>query len=244
MSKRLHHNIIHPAVLYFIVFVLVVLASWIGSVLEMRVVSGYSQLTLRSVLGAQGIRWIVDNAAWTLSQSPVGNAVMLFMLVGIGRESGLFASLSRLRNLSPRERTAMVIAAVSILIVLLLIIVGIVSDSRLAISVTGTFAGSPLAKGAVFLLMLAVSVPSIVYGLATGRLKSATDCVRAFASAVGEWAQFIVTMLIASQIIQTLEYTHLDALMHIGTKGMDVISFLLYWLPLPVIMLMNQKSRQ
>ena len=95
---------LHPAVIYLILLILVIVVSWIGSIMEIGRGAGNEELALRSVLGVPGLRWAVRTAASCLGNAPVGNALMLFMAIGAGRGSGLFRALSRLRAVPFRGR--------------------------------------------------------------------------------------------------------------------------------------------
>ena len=243
MSKR-STGWLHPALIYLILLILVIVVSWIGSIMEISRVDGNGELALRSVLGVPGLRWAVRTAATCLGNAPVGNALMLFIAIGAGRGSGLFRALSRLRNLSPKESTAFYISMVVLAIYVLLIVLGVYAGSHLLLGITGTLKGSPLYDGLMFLLMLAVCLPSLVYGLSTETFRTAGDCVDAFCTILPPFAHFLVTMLVAAQLLQTLEYTNIDALLGITSNAMRVISFLVYWLPLPIILVRSQKSRK
>ena len=241
MNKRLT-GWLHPAVIYLILLILVIIVSWIGSIMEISRVGGNGDLALRSVLGVPGLRWAVRTAATCLGNAPVGNALMLFIAVGAGRGSGLFRALSRLRSLSPKESTAFYISLVVLAIYILLIILGVYAGSHLLLGITGSLKGSPLYDGFMFLVMLAVCLPSLVYGLSTETFRTAKDCVDAFCTILPPFAHFLVTMLVAAQLLQTLEYTNIEALLGITPNAMRIISFLIYWLPLPVILLHNKKT--
>ena len=241
MNKRLT-GWLHPAVIYLILLILVIIVSWIGSIMEISRVGGNGDLALRSVLGVPGLRWAVRTAASCLGNAPVGNALMLFIAVGAGRGSGLFRALSRLRSLSPKESTAFYISLVVLAIYILLIILGVYAGSHLLLGITGSLKGSPLYDGFMFLVMLAVCLPSLVYGLSTETFRTAKDCVDAFCTILPPFAHFLVTMLVAAQLLQTLEYTNIDALLGITPNVMRIISFLIFWLPLPVILLRNKKT--
>ncbi|MBR4792289.1 MAG: AbgT family transporter [Bacteroidaceae bacterium] len=243
MNKR-STGWLHPAVIYLILLILVIIVSWIGSIMEISRVGGNGELALRSVLGVPGLRWAVRSAATCLGNAPVGNALMLFIAVGAGRGSGLFRALSRLRSLSPKEMTAFYISLVVLIIYVFLIVLGVFTGSHLLLGITGTLKGSPLYDGIMFLLMLAVCLPSLVYGLSTETFRTAQDCVNAFCTMLPEFAHFLVTMLVAAQLIQTLEYTHIDVLLGLTDNAMRIISFLIYWLPLPIILVWCQKSRK
>ena len=233
---------LHPAVIYLILLILVIIISWIGSIMEIGRVGGNDDMALRSMLGVAGLRWAVRTAATCLADAPIGNALMLFIAVGAGRGSGLFRALSRLRNLSPKENTAFYISMVVLAIFIFLIVLGVYAGSHLLLGITGSLKGSPLYDGFMFLVMLGIGLPSLVYGLSTETFRTVSDCVDAFCTILPPFAHFLVTMLVAAQLIQTLEYTHIDALMGIGPNSMRIISFLLYWLPLPVILLHNKKT--
>ena len=241
MNKRLT-GWLHPAVIYLILLLLVIIVSWIGSIMESSSVAGNGDLTLRSVLGVSGLRWAIRTAATCLGNAPVGNALMLFIAIGAGKGSGLFRALSRLHNLSPKEATAFYISLVVLAIYVLLIVLGVFAGSHLLLGITGTLKGSPLYDGIMFLIMLAVCLPSLVYGLSTETFRTVSDCVDAFCTILPPFAHFLVTMLVAAHLLQTLVYTNIDALMGIGPNSMRIISFLLYWLPLPVILLHNKKT--
>lgn len=233
---------LHPAVIYLILLILVIVVSWIGSIMEIGRAGGNDELALRSVLGVPGLRWAVRTAASCLGNAPVGNALMLFMAIGAGRGSGLFRALSRLRNLSPKETTAFYISLVVLAIYIFLIVLGVFAGSHLLLGITGTLKGSPLYDGFMFLVMLGIGLPSLVYGLSTETFRTAQDCVNAFCTILPPFAHFLVTMLAAAQLLQTLEYTNIDVLLGISDNAMRIISFLVYWVPLPIILVWCQKS--
>lgn len=241
MSKRTI-GWLHPIIIYLILLLLTIMVSWIGSIMEMRSAQTNSELALRSVLGLSGIRWAVRSASHSLSQAPIGNALMLFIALGAGRGSGLFSAFSALKSLPPKERNALYISMAVLTVYLCVILIGLFYGSHLLLGITGRLYGSPLYEGVVFLFMLAVCMPSVVYGFATGRFRNMADCINAFTTVMPTIVQFLVTMLIASQLIQILDYSHIAILLGLTENGMEILSFLLYWLPLPIIVIWNQKT--
>ena len=230
----------HPAIIYLALLVIVILASWIGSIVEIRHVSGNSNMMLHSLLGVPGLRWAVRNAAGCLGDAPIGNALMFFMAIGIGRGSGLFRAVSHVSIISPKERTALWISGVVLAFYLLLIVVGIFWGSHLLLGITGKLSGSPLYEGLMFLLMLAVALPSVVFGLSTDTFRTAYDCVKAFSTILAPFAEFLVTLLVAAQLLGAVSYTGIDRLLGIDGTTMVVVSILVYWLPLPIILLLHK----
>ena len=234
----------HPAIVYLLLLIIVILASWIGSIMEIGRVDSNGDMALRSVLGVSGIRWAVRSAASCLGNAPIGNALMLFIAIGAGRGSSMFRAIARFRNLSPKETTAFYISLIVLAIYICLIVLGVFAGSHLLLGITGTLKGSPLYDGFMFLLMLAVCLPALVYGLSTETFRTIGDCADAFCTILPQFTHFLVTMLVAAQLLQTVEYTNIGALLGLSGGAMRIFSFLIYWLPLPIILIRNQKSRK
>lgn len=229
----------HPALLYLALLLLVMLVSWIGGIVELR----QAQMTLNSVIGAQGIRWLVRNAAGLAGVAPMGNAVLIMLMAGIGKGSGFFRALSTPKDLSPKEHNALIVSAVVMALILSVFLFGIFGPSHLLLGVTGTLKGSPLADGAVFLLVILLVVPSVVYGFSADTFRCAADCIRAFLSVAVPTAGLLLTMLVAAQLIETFKYTNLDVLLGMSDKVMRAVEFVIYWLPLPFYAVGQKSSR-
>ncbi len=227
----------HPALLYLALLLLVMLVSWIGSIVELR----HAQMTLNSVICAQGIRWMVRNAAGLAGVAPMGNAVMIMLAVGIGKGSGFFRALATSKDLSPKEHNALIVSLAVMALILSVFLFGIFGPSHLLLGVTGTLTGSPLAEGAVFLLTILSVIPAVVYGFSADTFRCAADCIRAFQTMAVPAAGLLLTMLVAAQLLETFKYTNLDVLLGLSDDSMRAVGFVIYWLPLPFFFI-NQKS--
>jgi p-aminobenzoyl-glutamate transporter AbgT len=158
--------------------VLVIMISWIGSILEIRSMERNSDIILQSVLSEQGIRWFIRNAAACFSTAPAGEALMILMAMGIGQGSGYFRALRRMRLLSPKERVSLIISMVVLLLYILFIVMDFLFGSYSLLGVSGTLKGSPMAEGAVFLCMLAIALPATVYGISVGSIRFHVSTLR------------------------------------------------------------------
>lgn len=241
MSENRKRYLPHPAIVYLILLVLVILISWIGSVVEIRTMGRSGGPILQSLLSEQGVRWFVRNASACMGSAPVGEAIMILAAIGAGRESGLFRALTHTMTLSPKERVSLVISLIAFAVFVVSILFGLFAGSNLLLGVTGDLKGGPLAQGAVFMLMLAVLLPALIYGISTDTFHTVRECVDALSSMIRVAASFLLTLLVAAQLIETVRYTHLDTLLGISPGLMSVISFLVYWVPLPIIALSDQK---
>lgn len=239
MSDRRFH-LPHPAVVYLTALLLVVLLSWTGGMYDLRGVGRSTAVPLRSLLDAQGIRWLLRNSARSMAAAPVGNAVLLLSCLGVFGRSGLGDVLVRVvckGNIAYKERMALLLAGVIFMIILVLTGIGVFGRNHLLSGLSGRFLQGPLMDGAMFLLFLAVAVPSVVYGLTVYRFRNIDDIINSMVSLFIPLASFFLTMLIASQLIAAYDYSGLSALLPVSPGTGTAIRFLIWWLPLPVIWL-------
>ncbi len=230
----------HPAIVYLVLTILVILTSWIGSIYEIRDITKNDELILRSLLNTQGIRWIVRSAATSLSDAPIGNALMILISIGVSISSGIWKTLKLFFSrgkLSPKERNAITVSLIILFLYIVLIGLGLFGKSYLLLGISGTLRNSPLLSGAVFLLTVAIVLPSIFYGMMTDAFRTADDCINACTHTISTSASFLIAMLLASQLLSAIDYSNIDIYLHLSPAAMQIISFLLYWLPLPIILL-------
>ncbi len=239
MSNRRFH-LPHPAVVYLAALLVVVLLSWTGGMYDLRGVGRSDGAQLRSLLDAQGIRWMLSNSARSMAAAPVGNAILLLSCLGIFSKSGLSDALGRLLRkgyIAYKERMALLLAGVLFVAILALTLIGVFGRDHLLSGLSGGLLRGPLLDGSVFLLFLAVAVPSVVYGLTVYRLRNVDDIISGMVSLFAPLASFFLTMLIASQLIAAYDYSGLSALLPVTPPIGAAIRFFIWWLPLPLIFL-------
>lgn len=224
----------HPAVIYMFMLVAVVLVSWIGSCYEIRSATGNTDQLVRSVLTPPGLRWMGRTAAGALVAAPFGQAVMLLLSVGVIKRSGLLKAISKPE--SARQRVSLILAAVIFVVVLLLILSGLLLGQRPFLSLTGTIAGSPIAENPLSFILLLVLTPSLAFGFSAGKLKTLSDCVDIMTHSIKDGAAFLLTMMVAAQLIQVLDYTRLLSGFGMTEQIFSILSFLIYWIPFPVLL--------
>lgn len=244
MNNR-RHNIPHPALLYFILLLLVILASWIGTVYQLRVMGQNSHLSLRSLLDTMGIRWMIRHFPMSIAQAPVGNALLLFSGLGLLNGSGLSNAIGRSvhrSGLSYKERMGLRLSYVVITICLILFFMGLFSGQRILLGITGSLLTGPVPDGAIFLLFTPVALASAVFGYTSDRFRNGDDFIDAMVSLIPRYASFFIALLIASQILTVFEYSGLNDLLNLSSIVWCWIEFILWWLPLPLLYL-RQKGR-
>lgn len=245
MNKR-RFFIPHPVAVYFILLLLVILASWMGTVYQLRGVGQGNPLTLRSLLEAQGVRWMIRHFPTSISQAPVGNALLLLSGLGVLGCSGLSNAVVRAirrSGISYKERLGLRLACIVTAICLVLLLMGLFTGQRVLLGVTGSLLSGPIPDGAVFLLFTAVTLASVVFGYTADRFRDADDLIDALTCLIPRYAAFFLTLMIASQILAALDYSGLTGLADMNPTSLRWFKFVLWWLPLPIIHL-RDKSRQ
>ena len=166
---------------------------------------------------------------------------MFFLTIGVFKGCGLMRAVLNYKSLSPKERTSLHLSLTVLTLCVVLVVLGLFAGSHLLLSVTGRLQGSPLFDGFMFLLMVTVAVPSLVYGFSSDNLRSVNDCMNAFASKALPMSHFVITMLVAAQLIQIIEYTNLYQFIGLSAVSLKYVAFVLYWFPLPVILYMYKQ---
>ncbi|MDZ4204877.1 MAG: AbgT family transporter [Bacteroidales bacterium] len=106
----------HPATLFLILAVIVMLASWLASLFDYTAIHPINQSVIRanSLLSADGFRWVFTNIEKNFIEFPPLGLVLVVMIgIGVAEGSGLFAVLVRQLVLGAPKRliTAAIIAA-------------------------------------------------------------------------------------------------------------------------------------
>lgn len=245
MNRRGWH-IPHPATVYLLLLLAVMLISWIGSVYAMRGIERNSDIVLRSLLDAQGMRWLVSNSAVAISVAPVGNAILLLSAIGLVYKSGLWRVLCRLsakEALSYKERVGLAMAMIVMVLFAGLVVTGLFFGDRVLLGITGTLLPSPLSDGIMLMLFLLTGLPSVVYGSATGIFRNTDSVIGALLWLAYYMSSLLITMLVASQLLAAFDYSGLDRIIGLGAYGRRVLEPLVWWLPLPWIIVRKAKLR-
>ncbi len=232
----------HPAVIYLSLLIMVILASWIGSIYESRNANLNGETLLYSLLNAQGLRWLIKTPATALAYTPIGNALLIFAGTGIGVRSGWFRawrtffSTCRFNAFSRKEKSAFIIALFTLIVFFILLSYGVLGPNNVLLNPSGGVFKSPITQGFIFLLFLATALPSTVYGLASDRFKKNQELVKGFTFLISQYASYFLTLFTASLLITAIEYSNIDHLIGLGDKGLFWLKIALYWLPLPEIL--------
>ncbi|NMA75276.1 MAG: AbgT family transporter, partial [Bacteroidales bacterium] len=124
---KLKQNSLHPVTLYFIIGVLIVVSSWIGSLYGLAAIHPETGEIVRvqNLLNPEGIRWFLRNVIANFTGfAPLGMVLVAMIGIGIAQHSGLIDACLRrvLKNRQPRR-------GVMLCLILLGILSNVIGDS-------------------------------------------------------------------------------------------------------------------
>lgn len=235
----------HPAMLYLFLSIAVILIAWVGSFWELRNINVNSELILRSLLTIDGVRYLLHNSVSLLDDAPIANILMLLFTIGVANRSLLFKTLSLFlhhKSLSYKQYASLLLSFIVFVLMFLLLIYGVFGPEHLLLSISGTLKNSPLIDGFFAILMILVLLPCLIYGMATDSFNVVDDGIDALVSVIRLVPSYLLTLFMASFLMSVITYSRIDVLIGAGTTAIQLFSQILYWLPLPILLLFEQKS--
>lgn len=220
-------------ILLSVAMVLTALCSWLGS--------RYG-FPLQNLLGTDGIRWLLRHAVSYFRASPAANVFVLLLGGGIMVRSGLLKSLTMgvrqlfgivgyPMHLSLRQRRALLLAGMVVVIYVAALIAGVYGAQGFLLGVKGGWAHSPIAKGFPLLFSLGMGLAGGIYGFSAGRLQTMGDLLQGSSVLISRAAPAFVLMFLGSLWLSMLDYTSMNLLLGVehGTWGRTFIELFIFW---------------
>lgn len=227
MKSRI--SVVHPLTCFFLLTVMLLFISWIGSV--------YSWGEVQSLLSAEGLRWLLRSIADDYASSPVlFPVVVLFFGCGLWVDSGLGKIcrdlLSRRGRFSHRERHALWMAAIAGGIYLGICMLLAWEPGGIVRSAVGTLAGSPFMEGIWCIISLGIGLISVVYAYAVDFYRGDRDIIRGMSCLFIRHASYFVTLFFVVLFFSSLAYTRLAVCMGISSEVVEWLYLICSLLPL------------
>ena len=230
-NRRLYY----PAVLYAASLLLLWLLSWVMGVAGLLM--GNEALS-RSLVSAEGVRWVVRSASASLDAAPWATIMLIVLSVGLLSGSGMVksaAGMLRRGAMSINEKRAWLFALPAAVTCLLLLFAVTVSPWNMLLGVTGNFYTSPLLQGWVFVAFLLVLFVTSVYGYIYGNYRSLPDIARSMGAACSFYAPALLAVVPATGIVPCIEYMELLP----QGDNLAVFADVLYLLPFVYVTLLR-----
>ena len=182
-----------------------VLGSWIFKAVN-------SELPLRSLLSAEGIRWMVGSIGDNLAGRGLVWLLLGSMAFGSVKFCGILDVPRKWKAMSFWDRFGLMVALAELLVIVVLTLLLTVLPHAVLLGVTGNLYPSSFSKSLFFIVCLSVCFISVSFGVVSSRLRSleeVCDClVAGIAYTLPLWLIYVLAIeLYASlQFIFVLSY--------------------------------------
>lgn len=187
------------ALALFLAEIVLILVSWIVS-------ASMPGLGVRSLLGGEGMRWLVSRHTDLLA-SPL-LVYLLFLAVAYGwlKKSGIHKIFRKTRPLVYRERTALKYTILTLIVYIVAMLLLTAIPHAVLLGVDGSLCSSPFIDGLVPLLALGLCTVSFVYGLLVGSLDTVSALYKACVLGLKAFAPMFLFYLLGAYFFHSLLY--------------------------------------
>ena len=156
---------------------------------------------IRSLLSSEGIRWFFGSFTSVIASPMLVWLLLALIAIGSLQKSGLTAWQ---RNY--RDRLALRVATVSLLIYLGLIALLTFPPHAILLSATGNLFPSAFSRSLVPIIAFGICVFSITYGVVSGRLKSLSSIIHAMSFGIERGAVLFVLYILLIQFYESFRF--------------------------------------
>ena len=156
---------------------------------------------VRSLLSSEGIRWFFGSFTGIIASPLLVWLLLALIAIGSVQKSGLTAWKRHYR-----DRLALRVATVSLLIYLTLIALLTFLPHAILLSATGDLFPSAFSRSLVPVIAFGVCVLSITYGVVSGRLKSLSSVIHSLSYGIEKGAVLLVLYILLIQFYESLRF--------------------------------------
>lgn len=195
--------------------VVVVLISWIGSVLM-------PEMGITSLLSSEGVRWFIGSFSSIIATPLLVNLLLVGMTVGMIRGSGIIngirqqwtvkgttAQTSEISDTAftrYTERLALQAALVLIIVFVVVVLMLTFLPHAVLLNADGDILHSSISRGFVPIACFGLSLSSAVYGLITSRLSLKHTFAQAFTNGISAASPYILLYILSAQLYLTVAH--------------------------------------
>ena len=175
-----------------------VIVSWLLSALRLEGV--------RSMLSSEGIRWFVGGFS-DIVASPL-LAWLLLMLIACGsiQQSGVIPLLGSKGKISFRDRLALRVASVFVLLYAIVICMLTIMPHAILLSVKGSLFPSAFSRSILPIICFGVTLFSIVFAMMSGHKTTGEDIIDILSYGIRQGASLVIIYIFAIQFYASLRF--------------------------------------
>lgn len=207
MKNRINLNnfLTYILVLVIILSAVFIVGAWIVSAV-------FPECQIRSVLGNDGIRWLLGHFTENVCTPLLVWIILLALSFGCIDRSGLFADLSKAVNggtaekFDFRSKIGMVIVGVEFFVVVLVMSLLSVVPHAVLLSVDGTLFPSSFSNSLVPVMSFTLVLCATTYGITTNRFRSVISWGKSLAHGMSRCSMLIAVYIAAAELYSIIRF--------------------------------------
>jgi len=177
---------------------LLVILSWLLSAMMMEGV--------RSLLSSEGIRWFFGSFTEMMASPLLVWILLLLSALGCVQQSGVVELSRQSRPITYRERIALRVAFVFLVIYLAIIALLTLMPHAILLSATGEFFPSAFSRSLVPVITFGIILFSVSFAMVAGRLKGLSDILSALSFGIAKGAPLFIVLILLVQFWESIRF--------------------------------------
>ena len=175
-----------------------VIVSWLLSALRLEGV--------RSMLSSEGIRWFVGGFSDIVASPLIAWLLLMLIACGSIQQSGVIPLLGSKGKISFRDRLALRVASVFVLLYAIVICMLTIMPHAILLSVKGSLFPSAFSRSILPIICFGVTLFSIVFAMMSGHKKTGEDIIDILSYGIRQGASLVIIYIFAIQFYASLRF--------------------------------------
>ena len=186
------------ALLLVVAELLLFLLSWLLSAMMTEGV--------RSMLSSEGIRWFVGGFSNIVASPLLAWLLLILIACGSIQQSGVISLFRSKGNMSFRDRLALRVASVFIILYAIVICMLTIMPHAILLSVKGSLFPSAFSRSILPIICFGVTLFSIVFAMMSGHKKTGEDIIDILSYGIRQGASLVIIYIFAIQFYASLRF--------------------------------------
>lgn len=177
---------------------LLVILSWLLSAMMMEGV--------RSLLSSEGIRWFFGSFTSMMASPLLVWLLLLLSALGCVQQSGVVELSSQSRPITYRERIALRVAIVFLVIYVAIIVLLTLMPHAILLSATGEFFPSAFSRSLVPIIAFGIILFSVSFAMMAGHVRTFSDILQIASFGIAKGAPLFIVLILLIQFWESIRF--------------------------------------
>ena len=175
-----------------------VIVSWLLSALRLEGV--------RSLLSSEGVRWFIGGFSNIVASPLLAWLLLILIACGSIQQSGVMSLFSQKGPKSFRDKLALRVACVFLVIYVLVICLLTLMPHAILLSAKGSLFPSAFSRSILPIVCFGITLFSVVYGMMSGHKKTGEDVIGILTYGIRQGSSLIIIYILAIQLYASLRF--------------------------------------